>query len=488
MQKINDLRSAIEYLKTIPGEIAESDKEIDCNSELCGVYRYLAGGCCPRPTREGPAMIFNNLKGVPGQRCIVGINGSPKLVGHIIGFEPEKLEFLHNDSVNHLIAPVEASPDEVKCHEVVHRAEDEDFDLFKLIPAPNDTPEDAGPYVKMGLLYGSDPDTGEKNIAFAKLLIQGKNVMLVNFAPGRHLEIFRRKYEAMGKPMPVSVNIGVDPAIQIASCFEAPTAPLGLDELAIAGGIRNEAVRITDCLTIKEKCIANAEYVIEGEIMPNVRMVEDQNYHGGRSMPEFPGYEGNANPSIFQFNVKAVTTRENPIMQTVLAPSEEHVNMAGIPTEASILDMTEKALPGFVTNVYATHSGGGKLMVFMAVHKCSMVDQGRERQAALLAFSAYFELKHVVLVDDDVDIFDTDDVLWAMNTRFEADKDIAMIPEVICHPLEPSQEKDYTGYRRSGLACKAIFDCTVPFALRDKYFPRAKYLEIDPKPYAPDLF
>ncbi|MBQ7895735.1 MAG: UbiD family decarboxylase, partial [Oscillospiraceae bacterium] len=125
MAKINDLRSALEYLKTIPGEYIETDKEIDCNSELCGVYRYIgAYGCCPRPTKEGPAMMFNNLKGFPGSRVLIGINGSRKRVGHLLGCEPEKLGFLLKDSVNNLIAPVEAKEDEIKCREVVHLATD----------------------------------------------------------------------------------------------------------------------------------------------------------------------------------------------------------------------------------------------------------------------------------------------------------------------------------------------------------------------------
>lgn len=99
-------------------------------------------------------------------------------------------------------------------------------------------------------------------------------------------------------------------------------------------------------LTINEKAIANAEYVIEGEILPGVRVQEDQNSHTGKAMPEFPGYCGPANPSLPIIKVKAVTTRRNPIMQTCIGPSEEHVSMAGIPTEASILAMVEKAMPG----------------------------------------------------------------------------------------------------------------------------------------------
>lgn len=111
--------------------------------------------------------------------------------------------------------------------------------------------------------------------------------------------------------------------------------------------------------------------------------------------------------------------------------------MAGIPTEASILGMIDKALPGKVLNCYAHRSGGGKYMAILQCRKTVHTDEGKQRQAALLAFSAFPELKHVILVDEDVDIFDTNDVLWAMNTRFQGDVDILTLPGVRCHPLDP---------------------------------------------------
>ena len=106
-------------------------------------------------------------------------------------------------------------------------------------------------------------------------------------------------------------------------------------------------------------------------------------------------------------------------------------------------------------------------------------DEGKQRQAALLAFSAFPELKHVILVDEDVDIFDTRDVLWAMNTRFQGDKDIITIPGVRCHPLDPSSDPEYsTSILDRGISCKTIFDCTVPFELKNK-FVRAKFTDVD---------
>lgn len=489
MAKIHDLRSALEHLKTIPGELIETDVPINADAEICGVYRRVgAMGTVQRPTRPGPAMIFNNITGYPGARVAIGLNCSRKRVGHLLDCPPEKLGFLLKDCVANRIAPEMAKPDEVLCQEVVHRAEDPDFDIRKIVPAPRNTPEDAGPYITLGHCYGSDPETGEHDITIHRLCLQDRDTMTFTAAPGRHIEAFRRKWEAQGKAMPISVNIGIDPAIPIACCFEPPTTPLGFDELSIAGALRGEPVKLAQCLTIDQQCVANAEYVLECEILPNVTRRENPDPKSPWSMPEFPGYEGLTYENAAVLKVKAVTTRLNPIMQTCIGPSDEHVNMAGIPTEASILTLTEKALPGFVTNVYSTRSGGGKIMVIMAVNKCRSVDQGKERQAALLAFAAYHELKHVVLVDDDIDIFDTDDVLWALNFRFAADRDLITIPETICHPLDPSQKQLYTGYRRNGLACKAIFDCTIPYELREELFHRAQFLDIDPKPYAPDLF
>ena len=294
--------------------------------------------------------------------------------------------------------------------------------------------------------------------------------------------------DQLGKPLPISISIGVDPAIEIASCFEAPTTPLGFDELSIAGALRGRPVELVKCLTVNEKAIANAEYVIEGEILPNVRVKEDKHTGSGMAMPEFPGYTGPASDQCGLIKVKAVTHRKNPIMQTCIGPSEEHVSMAGIPTEASIIDLVEKAMPGRLVNVYAHPSGGGKYMAVLQFKKTMASDEGRQRQAALLAFSAFPELKHVILVDDDVDPFDSNDVLWAMNTRFQGNVDTIFIPGVRCHPLDPSSDPEYSYLKTPrGISCKTIFDCTAPYHLKAE-FKRAGFMELDPKRFAPDLF
>ncbi|WP_312515204.1 UbiD family decarboxylase [Anaerospora sp.] len=488
--KITDLRSALEMLKTVPGQLIETDEQVDPHAEISGVYRYVgAGGTVQRPTQIGPAMVFNNVKGHDDAKVVIGLLASRERVALMLGTKPERLGFLLKNAVKNAIAPVLVSPEKAQCREVVHYASDEGFDIRKLVPAPTNTEEDAGPYITLGMCYASDPETGKSDVTIHRLCLQSKDEMSIWITPGaRHIGDFYQKAEKAGKPLPISISIGVDPAVAIGSCFEPPTTPLGFDELSIAGAIRNQAVEMVQCLTINEKAIANAEYVIEGELLPVVRVREDQNTNTGKAMPEFPGYTGPAVPSMPIIKVKAVTHRRNPIMQTCIGASEEHVNMAGIPTEASILEMVERAMPGRLLNVYAHSSGGGKYMAIMQFKKGVPSDEGRQRQAALLAFSAFSELKHVILVDEDVDPFDSNDVMWALNTRYQGDIDTIFIPGVRCHPLDPSENPEFNPMIRDrGISCKVIFDCTVPFKLKD-HFQRAKFKEVDPSRFAPELF
>lgn len=489
MNSVIDLRSALELLRTMPGQLVETDVPVDPKAELSGVYRYVgAGGTVKRPTKvDGPAMMFNKVKGHPDARVLIGLLASRRRVGALLGCESAELGKLLCKAAQNPIQPVVVH-EPVPCQEVVHRAADPDFDLFKLIPAPTNTPMDAGPYITFGMCYATHPDTGLSDVTIHRMCIQSKDELSIFLQPGsRHIGAMAERAEELGLPLPISISIGVDPAIEIGACFEPPTTPLGFNELSIAGAIRQKPVELCPCVSVAENAIANAEYVIEGEIVPGVRVQEDQNSHTGYAMPEFPGYNGTASSVCWLIKVKAVTHRKNPIMQTCIGPSEEHVNMAGIPTEASIYNMIEKALPGKVKNVYSHRAGGGKYMAILQCCKTVPTDEGKQRQAALLAFSAFPELKTVILVDDDVDIFDTNDVLWAMNTRYQGNLDTVFIPGVRCHPLDPSASPEYNASIPAlGVSCKTVFDCTVPFDQKERFI-RAPFLEVDPKYWLPDF-
>ena len=477
-----DLRSALRLLENTPGQLLRTETPVDPNAELAGVYRYVgAGGTVLRPTKTGPAMLFENVKGYPGVRVLAGLLATRERTALLLDADPHGI---NRELLRALEAPVapellpEGAP--APCQEVIHRPP---LDILKLVPAPTNTPLDAGPFFTLGVLRATDPETGAHDVTIHRMCVQGPDKLSIFFAPSRHIDVFRQKAEAAGKPLPVSISIGLDPAVYLSISFEAPTTPLGFDELSIAGGLRGKPIQLARCLTQPEYAIANAEFVIEGEILPDERIREDVLTNTGHAMPEFPGYNGPANPALPVIRITAVTHRRNPIMQTIVGPGEEHVSLAGIPTEASILRMTEAAMPGRVLNCYAHSAGGGKFLAILQFRKTVPADDGRARQAALIALSAFHELKHVVLVDEDVDLFDTNDVLWAMTTRYQGPRSTIFIPGVIGHPLDPSQDPAFSpDIPARGITSKTIFDCTVPFAMKAE-FTRAQFLELDPGPF-----
>lgn len=484
---MHDLRTALELLAEEPGQLLETDREVDPFGELAGVYRYVgAGGTVERPTRIGPAMLFNSVRGYPGARVLVGLMASRERVALLLGSTRRGLTRTLESAYATACAPVVVGADAAACQQVVHRAEDDGFDLRRLLPAPTNTDLDAGPYFCLGLVLGSDPVLGT-DVTIHRLCVQGRDELSIYFVPGRHLDVFRQRAVAAGRRFPVSVNMGLDPAIYLGAVFEPPTTPLGFDELAIAGGLRGEPVRLVDCVSVDQRSIASAEVVIEGYIDSDHLVAEDQHTGTGHAMPEYPGYLGEAQPALPVIKVTAVTTRRDPILQTLVGPGEEHVNLAGIAMEASVLQALDAALPGLVHEVYAHRAGGGKLLVVLRCAKSSERDDGRVRQAALVALGVYSELKNVILVDDDVDPFDSDDVLWAMTTRMQGDLDVVVVPGVSGHVLDPTQGPEYNPRLPArGTTAKTIFDATVPFRLRGA-FERAHFRVVDPRPFAPGI-
>jgi gallate decarboxylase subunit C len=472
--EIVDLRSALEFLAAIPGQLISTKEPVDAVAELAGVYRHVGAGTpVAPPTRIGPAMLFECVKeyDIP---VVTGILASRERTALLLNSSIERLPFDLLEALKHPLPPVMVR--EAPCQEVVIRPP---FDLRRLIPAPTNTLQDAGPYFNMGLIRAEDPETGESDVTIHRLCVQGPDRLSVFFVPGRHIDQFRIKAEKMGRALPVSINMGLDPAIYLAACFEAPTTPLGFDELTIAGGLRRRAVELVDCVSVAAKAMARAEIVLEGEILPGERIREDVQTNTGYCMPEFPGYLGKAQSALPVILVKAITHRRNPILQTIVGPGEEHVNLAGIPTEASILRLVEDAMPGRLRNVYCHSAGGGKYLAILQFRKASVNDEGRQRQAALTAFAAFQELKHVILVDEDVNIFDANDVLWAMTTRYQGDVSTVFIPGVRCHPLDPSQSPEFSpSIPAEGISCKTIFDCTVPYRMKER-FRRAEFVDVD---------
>jgi gallate decarboxylase subunit C len=186
---INDLRSVIEHLKKFKGQYIETDRPVDPIAELAGVYRYIgAGGTVMRPTRIGAAMTFNNVKGYPNSRVLVGMMASRERVSLLLGAPTRELGMQMGQAVKTVIPPAIINTKDAPCQEEVYRADNPNFDLRQLLPAPTNTERDAGPFFCLGLVLGSDPDDeSNTDVTIHRLCVQDRDKLSIFFAPGRHI-------------------------------------------------------------------------------------------------------------------------------------------------------------------------------------------------------------------------------------------------------------------------------------------------------------
>ena len=475
---ITDLRTALEFLEAIPGQLVSTRVEVDPYLELAGVYRRVGSGTpTAPPTQIGPAMLFQNVKG-HDVSVVAGVLASRERTALLLGSKKERLAFDLLAALEHPVPAVDIPEGTgAPCQEVVIEPP---FDIRRFIPAMISTKKDAGVFLNMAIVRAEDPENGQSDVTFHRMCIHGPETMTVEFTPGRHIDCFRLKAEAKGRPFPASINIGLDPAVHVATSFEPPTTPLWIsNELTVAGALRQRPVELAGCVTQPTRALARAEIVLEGEFRPGEYVDEDAVSRTGWAMPEFPGYVGKAHLHQPVFHVTAITHRTDPIFQVPIGPGEEHVTLTGLPTEASIYRLIHNAMPGFLQNVYCHSSGGGKYLAVLQVKKRHSMDEGRQRQVAPTALAAFAELKHVIIVDDDVDLYDTNDVMWAMTTRYQGDVDTICIPGVRCHPLDPTANPEYNPMLRDrGLSCKTIFDCTAPFGMKE-HFERSQFVDVD---------
>ena len=199
--QVHDLRSALKLLEDMPGQLVSTDVEVDPAAELSGVYRYVgAGGTVMRPTKVGgPAMMFNNVKGHPDARVLIGLLANRQRVAKLLGTTKEDVGKLLCRCAQNPIQPV-VTEDAAPCQEVVHLATDPDFDLFRLIPAPTNTPKDAGPYITMGMCYATHPDTGLSDVTIHRMCIQSTDELSIFLMPGaRHIGAMAERATELGR-------------------------------------------------------------------------------------------------------------------------------------------------------------------------------------------------------------------------------------------------------------------------------------------------
>ena len=327
-------------------------------------------------------------------------------------------------------------------------------DLFRL-PIPMSSIYDGGPMITAGVVIAKDAEFGF-NSGMYRFMVKEKNLTGIDIVTPNNMRLYaQRAYEA-GRPCPISISIGTHPFEIMGSGFRAP---LGVDEMAIAGGIRGAAVELAMCETIDMPCIADAEIVLEAEILPT-----GWSHPEGR-FGEFTRLMGGLhwNPLV---RIKAVTMRKDAIYYALHMPWEN--TWLAAPTRYTALRRALKAAGVQVKDINVTLGGCGFWHAVISIKK-----QAGEGKNALLAALTAMDMKHVVIVDDDIDVFDATDVEWAIATRVQGDKDIVIIPGARAKPLDPSLPVTPPGVVPTG--AKVGVDATIPEGVPRERFERIAY-------------
>jgi 2,5-furandicarboxylate decarboxylase 1 len=330
--------------------------------------------------------------------------------------------------------------------EVVHR----DVDLTRLLPIPVHNEHDGGPYITAGLMITRNPHTGKQNVSIHRCQVNGPNRLGVLLLP-RHAHMFFEMAEQGGKPLEAALVVGVDPLTLLAS---QAIAPIDTDELEIAGALHRRPLPVVKCLTSELRVPAEAEIVLEGRFLPGVREPEGP-------FGEFPQYYGErAERHVLEIDV--VTQRKDAIFHTIVGGGLEHLLLGAIPREATLLAHLQRSFPN-VRDVHLAKGGVCRYHLYIQIRKRQ---DGEAKNIMLGAFAGHYDVKHVVVVDEDVDIHDPDQVEWAVATRFQADRDLVVVSESQGSKLDPST--------RDGVGAKMGLDATKPLAAPEMTFKRIR--------------
>jgi 2,5-furandicarboxylate decarboxylase 1 len=375
---------------------------------------------------------------------VSGLISDRAWMAEAMAVEPAELLARFEDAALHPLPwqEVKSAP----AQEVVHR----EIDLVKLLPLPTHNEHDSGPYITAGLMITRNPRTGQQNVSIHRCQLSGPDRLGVLLLP-RHAHMFFEMAEEAGAPLEAAIVVGVDPLTLLAS---QAIAPMDVDELTIAGALHQRPLPVVKCLTSEIRVPAEAEIVIEGRFLPQVREAEGP-------FGEFPQYYGErADRHVMEVDV--VTHRKDAIFHTVGGGGLEHLLLGAIPREATLLAHLKRTFP----NVLDVHLSPGGTMRYHLYVQIKKRQDGEAKNIMMGAFAGSFDVKHVIVVDDDVDIHNPTEVEWAVATRFQADRDLLIVPESQGSKLDPST--------RNGVGAKMGMDATKPLSAPEMVFKRIR--------------
>jgi anhydromevalonate phosphate decarboxylase len=428
-------RNFIEELQR-NGELTRIQKEVSTEYEMAGVIEALG---------EKP-VFFERVKesSIP---VVAGLMSSKNLISRGLGITKDRLLSTLSNAIEHPNPAVVADVGE--CQEIVEN----DVDLTKL-PIMRYTQKDGGKYIASAIAIVKDPEFHTRNMCFHRLMLLDKNHFVVRIVENRGTDSALKK---AGGELNVAFCIGNSAAVLLSA---ATTLPMGVDELGMANAL--EKTELVKCRTVDLEVPKEAEIVLEG------RITKEKATEG-----PFLDLTGIVDKSRQQpvVEVKCITHRQNPIYQTILAGRNEHKFLMGMPKEPSMFNEVSKVCE--CKDVYITPGGGSWLHAVVQIKKHNPED-GKKAIAA--AFAGHHSLKHCVVVDEDINIYDPHDVEWAIATRFQADKNTVILSNQPGSSLDPSG--DLTEGKKATTA-KAGLDATAPLVSTGKGFKKEAYMKID---------
>lgn len=433
------LRRFIEQVRE-SGDLVTIDKPVDTTFELANVAHAL----------EGSPVLFNRIKGHEGWRVIAGPCADRRFFSMDLGVPlPGLLTHLAQATVNP-IGPELVT--DAPCQEVVL----EQFDLHDL-PILLHLPEDAGRYIASNVVIIEDPDYG-RNMCYHRLLLLDDKHFAARIIENRGTYTAMQKTEG---DLPVAICIGVSQAVHLAASMGPPPE---VDELAVANALA--PTPLVKCITNDLAVPAHAEIVLEGRIIK-------------RMTSEGPFMDLTETMDIVRdqpvIEIDLISHRRQPIFHALLPGGLEHKILMGMPKEPTIFHEVNKVVN--CTGAVITSGGASWLHAVVQIDKKGEADG---RLAIEAAFKGHGSLKHVWIVDTDIDIYNPLAMEWAMATRFQVDKDLIIYENMPGSSLDPSGL--HVPGQKSRTA-KAGFDCTIPFAANKSKFRRGEYGQVNLSEY-----
>lgn len=324
-------------------------------------------------------------------------------------------------------------------------------DLTK-IPVPTYYKKDGGAYITAGVVIAKDPETGIRNASIHRMLVSGKDKLGIRIVP-RNLYTYYKKAEEMDKPLDIAIAIGMHPATLLAT---TTSVPITIDELEVANNFHNGNMKLIKCESV-DLNVPDAEIIMEGKILPHEREPE------GPFVDLTDTYDVVRNEPIIKLN--KIHYKEDPFYHAIMPAGFEHRLLQGLPQEPRIYNAVLNTVPT-VQNVVLTEGGCCWLHAAVSIKKQT---QGDGKNVLMAALAAHPSLKHAIVVDEDVDIFDPEDLEYAIATRVKGDDDVMIVPGARGSSLDPCAKPD-------GTTTKIGVDATKPLDKLEK-FERVSFSE-----------